>query len=149
MSPHLSLEHGVNRLNQSITKPYQCDGWDDIRYDCHPYPNFANSWSLIYTLNEQACNIYVVRALSGVGTPPRVDLVDEFIETLKLVPEDSPGMYLIPFTIFLAAAESSQPLQQEFFQNALLKHSQRTGFANLPVAIRFLREIWSRSRDQN
>lgn len=91
----------------------------------------------------------MVRALAEPGTPPHVDLVDEFIETLKSLPKDSPGMYLVPFTIFLAAAESSQANQHEFFENALLRHSQRTGFANLPLALRFLQEIWSHPQRRN
>lgn len=87
-----------------------------------------------------------MRALADPGTPPHTDLVDRFINTLKLLPADSPGMYLVPFTIFLAAAESSKATQHEFFEKALLEHSKRTGFANLPLALSFLREIWSDSR---
>ncbi|KEF51703.1 uncharacterized protein A1O9_12338 [Exophiala aquamarina CBS 119918] len=146
VSPHLSLEHGVKRLHQSVTKPYKSDGWEDISQGCLLYPKFESSWSLIYKLNEQACNIYVMRALAEPGTPPYTDLVDRFINTLELLPPDSPGMYLVPFTIFLAAAESSEVTQHELFENVLLEHSKRTGFANLPLALRFLREIWSGSR---
>jgi hypothetical protein len=87
-----------------------------------------------------------MRALADPGTPPHIDLVDRYIETLRLLPPDSPGMYLVPFTIFLAAAESSEPAQHQFFETVLLKHSKRTGFANLPLALKFLREIWSNSR---
>ncbi|KAK5046149.1 hypothetical protein LTR84_008606 [Exophiala bonariae] len=149
VSPHLSLEHGVNRLRQSSSQPFQCEGWEDISNDCLLYPNFQSSWSLIYKLNEQACNIYVVRALAEPGTPPHVELVDGFIKTLRSLPQNSPGMYFVPFTIFLAAAESSQPQQHEFFEQALIMHSQRTGFANLPLALRFLQQIWSQSQHQN
>ena len=149
MAPLLGLEQGVKRLNQSVRKPYTCEGWEDISLYCHLYPQFERSWSLIYNLNEQACNIYVQRALADPGSPSRVDLVNKFINTLTALPPDSPGGYLIPWTIFLAAAESSEPAQHQFFEDVLLKHYKRNGFANLLLALGFLRELWSdpRSRD--
>jgi len=142
----LSLEHGVKRLHQSAAQPFKSDGWEDISQGCLLYPKFENSWSLIYNLNEQACSIYVMRALADPGTAPYTELVDRFIQTLKMLPPDSPGMYLVPFTIFLAAAESSEASQHQFFEAALLEHSRRTGFANLPLALNFLKRIWSGSR---
>lgn len=63
-----------------------------------------------------------------------------------MLPPDSPGMYLVPWTIFLAAAESSEVAHHQFFENVLLKHYERNKFANLPLALKFLREIWSNSR---
>ena len=146
MSPHLGLEQGVKRLNQSVAKPYTSEGWEDISLNCQLYPHFETSWSLIYALNEQACNIYVSRALANPGTPSRVDLVDEFIKTLEKLPPDSPGMYMVPWTIFLAAAESSEPAQHQIFEDVLLKHYNRSGFANLLLGLRYLREFWSNPR---
>jgi hypothetical protein len=113
---------------------------------CQLYPNFERSWSLIYDLNEQACNIYVQRALSGPESPSRADLVNGFIETLEKLPPDSPGIQMVPWTIFLVAAESSESAQHQYFESVLLKHYKRNGFANLPLALRFLRKFWSDPR---
>ena len=93
--------------------------------------------------------MYVLRALSDPNAPPRTDLVDTFIKTLETLAADSPGMYMVPWTIFLAAAESSEPEQQRYFEEVLLRHHKRNGFANLPLALRFLRQSWQNPRSRN
>lgn len=73
----------------------------------------------------------------------------EFINTLKRLPPDSPGLYMVPWTIFLVAAEAPEPDQRQFLEGVLLNHYKRNGFANLPVALRFLQEVWSNQTHWN
>lgn len=100
--------------------------------------------SILYELNEQACNIYVARASAGPDGPPLVEMVETFIATMESYPAGYPGEHILVFATFLAAAESTLPDHQEYFVNTLQKHHVRNGFKNIPVAIDHLRRIWLR-----
>lgn len=99
--------------------------------------------SILYELNRQSCDIYVARALAGPSAPPMIDMVQRFVDTMESYPSDCPGEHVLVFASFLVAAESALPEHQEYFIGVLLKHYQRNGFANIPLAMDHLRRIWA------
>lgn len=150
ISPLLSWEKGVARLSQLMPLSYTGkSGWQDLASYWKAHPDFQESWPLINDLHEQACNIYITRALAPLESRPRMDLVNDFINTLDSIPSSSPGAHVLPWTIFMAAAECSEPVQQRYFERFLLEFHKRNGFANIVMAIGCLREIWSRPRSKS
>ncbi|KAF5006727.1 hypothetical protein FDECE_6904 [Fusarium decemcellulare] len=134
ISPLLSWEKGVARLSQSIPASSNKE-WEEFAFYYQTHPHSQDSWSLVYSLHEQACNIYVTRALERPQCLPRVDLVSRFISTLDNLPSGSPGTHILPWMIFMAAAESSDLIQQQYFEQVLLRSYERNGFANILMAI--------------
>jgi Fungal specific transcription factor domain len=99
--------------------------------------------SRIYDLNEQACHIYMARVLAGTHGSALTGLVDKFKDTMDTLAPGSPGEHTLVWPTFIAATESTTPEQQQYFADVLIRHHQRSGFANILAALQHLRRIWS------
>lgn len=100
---------------------------------------------MLFDLCNQACRIYTTRAMAGPKTPPLTALVENFKNTLEMIPAGSPVEHTLVWPTFVAACESDTAEHRRFFTDVLLKHYQRNGFANIPRALHHLRKIWTRS----
>ncbi|ETI21003.1 hypothetical protein G647_07346 [Cladophialophora carrionii CBS 160.54] len=143
-APFLSQERGVTRLSLTASGGQEAaDGWDCFKSYYALHPEYNQQMSLIYDLNQQACDIYVTRASMGVNGLPSSEPVAKFIRTLELLPPSSPGEHILVFAIFIVASESVLPEHQQYFTNVLLRHHQRNGFANILTALEHLKRSWS------
>ena len=57
------------------------------------------------------------------------DQIERFKETLEKLPADGPGTHVLVWATFLVAAASSLESHRAFFEEALLRHYSRNGFA--------------------
>ncbi|OCT44675.1 hypothetical protein CLCR_05755 [Cladophialophora carrionii] len=143
-APFLSQERGVTRLSLTASGGQEAaDGWDCFKSYYALHPEYNQQMSLIYDLNQQACDIYVTRASMGLNGLPSPEPVAKFIRTLELLPPSSPGEHILVFAIFIVASESVLPEHQQYFTNVLLRHHQRNGFANILTALEYLKRSWS------
>ena len=143
-APFLSRERGVARLRLTASsKQASSEGWDCFKSYYDIYPQYTRQLSLIYDLNQQACDIYVTRASMGSNPTASTEAVDRFIRTLEMLPPGSPGEHILVFSIFLVALESTVPEHQEILAQTLLRHHGRNGFANISTALEYVSERWS------
>lgn len=113
------------------------------------YPEYGTHMSLIISLTERACGMYVRRATLGPEVPPMTAQVTLLKATLEKFPANTPLERDLVWIYFVAAAESLTKEQQLYFYDLLLKHQQRSGFANILRALEFLQEHWRRNNKQN
>lgn len=102
--------------------------------------------TIISGLSQQACDLYVARASGTLTAQQSNEAVSMFIRTMNLLPGGSPGEHVTVWSVFLVALESSSPEHQQFFVDALSRHYQRNGFANILSALDFLKQVWTRPR---
>ncbi|KAJ9604731.1 hypothetical protein H2200_010845 [Cladophialophora chaetospira] len=149
-APFLSQERGVARLRLTASsKQAATEGWDCFKSYYSIYPQHARQLSLIYELNQQACDIYVRRASIGPDPTASIEAVNRFIQTLEMLPHGSPGEHILVFSIFLVALESTLPEHREHLANTLLRHRGRNGFANITAALEYVRARWSGNTTQD
>ncbi|EXJ55454.1 hypothetical protein A1O7_08381 [Cladophialophora yegresii CBS 114405] len=144
-APFLSQERGVTRLSLTASGGQEAaDGWDCFKSYHALHPEYNQQMSLIYDLNQQACDIYVTRASTGLNGLPSSEPVAKFIRTLEMLPPSSPGEHILVFAIFIVASESALREHQQYFTNVLLRHYQRNGFANILTALQYLKRSWNK-----
>lgn len=105
--------------------------------------------STLYTLNEQACRIYLIRVREGPNAPLLTDFVSKFKVTLEQLPSDCPGFHTLLWPSFIIALESSTEEGRRFFTSTLLKQYSRTGFNNVFEALKCLRMFWTEQTDRD
>ena len=149
-APLLSQLKGVSTLTMTASvRPSSSSGWECFRSYYRLYPDLSYPLSLIYDLNEQACNIYTTRVLAGPNGAPLTELVQTFKNTLETFPSGAPGEHVLVWATFIAASASVLPEHQQYFTEVLLRHHRRNGFANIPTALEQLRRIWARRKQQD
>lgn len=99
--------------------------------------------SIIYELNNQACDLYVGRANETLDGDASIQSVTKFVRTLQKLPPGSTGEHVLVWSVFLAAAESVLPSHQQYLQNFLIRHYRRNGFTNILTAVHFLQSVWA------
>jgi hypothetical protein len=95
---------------------------------------------------DAACSIYVRRATSHTSPSnhpsSQTSTLQDLITRLSLIPPHSHGAHALVWPCFVAGAEASEPDQRAFFVSYMLSVYAKTGFENIPVAIRGLEELW-------
>ena len=142
-APFRSREAGVARLSLTPTCGQIADGWDCFNSFYGRHPEFACEMSIIYELNNQACDIYVDRANNTLEKETSIRKLTKFVRTLQKLPPGSTGEHVLVWSVFLAAAESILPSHQQYLQNFLVRHFRRNGFNNILTAVQFLQNVWT------
>lgn len=142
-APFRSQDAGIARMSLTPTCGQVADGWDCFNSFYGRHPEFAREMSIIYDLNNQACDIYVGRANNTLDRDTSIESVTKFVRTLQRLPPGSTGEHVLVWSVFLAAAESILPSHQQYLQNFLLRHYKRNGFTNILTAVQFLHNVWS------
>jgi hypothetical protein len=94
---------------------------------------------------DAACSIYVRRATS---TPPltqpsaQTSTLQHMIHRLSHIPPHSHGAHALVWPCFIGGAEASEPAQRAFFVSYMWSVYAKTGFGNIPVAVKGLEELW-------
>jgi hypothetical protein len=145
-SPLLGQAEGIAILSQTsaMIRPSSSPGWDDFTSYYNFYKNHQTAMSMVYNLHEQACNIYVQRAQTGLNGPALTEQVTTFRNTLEKFPSGSAAENILVWPIFLAALESTSADDQQYFLGHLMAHHRRNGFANILTALAYLRHVWAK-----
>lgn len=106
--------------------------------------------SIIYQINQQACDIYLSRSSAGSGHPDAFTTqVDDFVSTLKRLPVDCPGEYSLVWPVFLVALESTTTHQRHVLMDFLTRQYRRYGFTYVTQATEYLALEWEGSKDND
>jgi hypothetical protein len=138
-APLLSQSAGLRALTSEVEESFDC-----LYYYTRLYPGYLPIFRTIAALRHQAYNIYLDRVLeNGNGNEHPEAPIRRFVETLKTLPDCSPGKHVLVWPCFIAASGSRMPEHQAFLQTFLEKQYIRNGFANLQRALELLKKIWA------
>lgn len=143
MQPFLGEETAI--FNLSTRFP------DQIKFvtqEVVQYPEYSNAAELIQSAYNQACHLYLHRAINNVPMEKTAALVQQLEETIEHVPEGSPGEHGLVWVYFIAAAESSTQRHRNFFRDRLLHIYNRIGFSNILRSFKILDGIWQDSNSK-
>lgn len=119
------------------------------------HPTHSRTISIIESAIRQAYDIYFYVSSSS-STPASTDsTTDAFIpialealrKTCLQLQPDTPGHHTLVWVYFIAAAESRDPSQRDFFVDRLISIFERTRFNNIPIALATLENIWAQQSD--
>ncbi|KAK2774693.1 hypothetical protein CKAH01_13139 [Colletotrichum kahawae] len=141
-APYISELAGIETLASESR-------WDQY-FDCIRYcsQGQAGNSSIVATVTrvmQQAHDIYM-QGVTGSNAlePDPKDKIEAFKETLEQIPEHEPGTHVLVWATFLVAAASSLESHRTFFRRSLLRHHNRSRFANLLRRINHLPHIWAK-----
>ena len=144
-APLLSQHAGLKALTSEAEESFDC-----LYYYTRLYPDYLPLFRIFAALRQQAYDIYLDRVLTrNEGTEPAEVAIRRFVETLKTLPDCSPGEHVLVWACFIAASGSRLPEHQAFLQNFLERQYIRNGFANLQRALELLRKIWAHNLEEN
>ncbi|CBY01031.1 similar to C6 zinc finger domain containing protein [Plenodomus lingam JN3] len=104
-----------------------------------------------------ASEIYIHRATtelnddptpSPIGDSSQHSAIQDLITLISQIPPTAPGAHTLIWACFVAAAETSDPQQRQFFVDYMLAIYERTKFRNIPLGVQSLERIWSRKGNQ-
>lgn len=146
-APLLSQDDGLRALMSQADESFDC-----LTYYTRLYPEYAPAFDIIANLRRQAFNIYLQRVLC-TGEDDMEDYhsqnVETFLRTLRKFPQGLPGEHILIWSCFIAASESRDVAQQQYFRQFFSKQYIRNGFANIPKGLELLQKIWSRSSNRD
>lgn len=137
-APLLSQAEGF----QAITSKSQ-ESFDCLNYYNDLYPKYSRVFEIFADLRQQAFVIYLERVLGEKSGIESTSSIEHFINTLKSLPEQSPGQHVLVWACFIAASESRTPEHRNFLEQFLERHYVRNGFGNLLKALELLKRIWA------
>ncbi|RDW91970.1 hypothetical protein BP5796_01364 [Coleophoma crateriformis] len=140
MQPFLGEEIAVLNLSTRFADQIQF-----ITQEVVQYPEYAEAAELIQSAHDQACDLYLHRAINNVPVEKTATLVQQLQDTIEPVAQGSPGEHGLVWVYFIAAAESSTQSHRDFFRNRLLHIYNRIGFSNILHSFKILDGIWQDS----
>lgn len=142
----MSEDDGVQRLTQEAQPLVNII---EKEYDT---PASASVVVLLYNeAYRQARNIYLFRAEARSGVVDEVrmtQLVEQLRFMLLELDPTTEGAHALVWPYFIAAAESRDEANRQFFYARLEHIWESTGYNNVKVALVELRKIWTKQRFQ-
>ncbi|KAH9872740.1 hypothetical protein J1614_005134 [Plenodomus biglobosus] len=124
---------------------------------CEQLPTGSEEVLIMETIRQcfiLASVIYIRRATTELSDDPassssieddsQQPLIEDLVMRLSEVPPTSPGAHALVWVCFVAAAETADPIQRQFFVDYMLGIYERTKFRNITVGVQSLERIWSR-----
>lgn len=87
----------------------------------------------------KASQIYINRATLNEGQPL---LLEDLRHIVSQVHPDEPGSHALVWVCFIAAADSTDPEQRQYFMDRMNRIFAKTRFENIRTAVRSLPGIW-------
>ncbi|KAL3418613.1 hypothetical protein PVAG01_10329 [Phlyctema vagabunda] len=137
MQPYLG--DGNLQLNISTRFPNHANF---IAQDSIHYPEYAQKGKMLEGAFEQACDLYLQRALGILPAEETMARVQKLKETVEHIPQRSVGEHALVWVYFISAAESSTEEHRTFFRGRLLDIYSRSGFSNVLCSLKILDGIW-------
>ncbi|UKZ79440.1 hypothetical protein TrVFT333_007195 [Trichoderma virens FT-333] len=105
--------------------------------------NLTRIFKSISEAIKHACYIYYYHIMNDTLPPDSEDVLNKLKDTTRHIPPYAPGENSLAWVYFIAAAESSLPIERIYFTRRLMGILERGSFSNPTPAFVMLHNIWN------